>query len=278
MAFFPTRSRCHRLAVFGTALAFVCAGSLLAVDLPAPSDLASPPADAEVSSSGLTSKVLAAGTGTEPPGQLDIVEVHYTGWDRDGEVFDSTSIGGEPAGLPIDRIVPGLAEGLMLMVTGEKRRFWIPGALAFDGRENLPQGTVVYDVELLAVERRTPPPVPEHVAGPPDDAEVTKSGLAFKLLQAGSGSEHPRAASQVLVHYTGWQTNGQTIDSSLARGEPSSFVLREVIKGWTEGLQLMVVGEKRRFWIPEKLAYKGQRGKPKGMLVFDIELIAIEKR
>ena len=76
------------------------------------------------------------------------------------------------------------------------------------------------------------------------------------------------------VHYSGWQTNGKLFDSSVLRGQPASFGLGDVIEGWTEGLQLMVVGEKMRFWIPEKLAYKGQAGVPSGMLVFDVELIS----
>ena len=65
-------------------------------------------------------------------------------------------------------------------------------------------------------------------------------------------------------------------DSSVARNEPISFGLNQVIAGWTEGVQLMVEGEIRRLWIPEKLAYQGQPGAPKGMLVFDVELIRIE--
>jgi peptidylprolyl isomerase len=64
-------------------------------------------------------------------------------------------------------------------------------------------------------------------------------------------------------------------DSSISRGEPSTFPLNRVIAGWTEGLQLMVVGEKRRLWIPEALAYRGQRD-PRGMLVFDVELLKIQ--
>jgi peptidylprolyl isomerase len=63
-------------------------------------------------------------------------------------------------------------------------------------------------------------------------------------------------------------------DSSVARGEPTTFRLDQVIPGWTEGVQLMVTGEKRRLWIPDRLAYKGQDG-PQGTLVFDIELIRI---
>ena len=75
------------------------------------------------------------------------------------------------------------------------------------------------------------------------------------------------------VHYTGWKTDGTMFDSSVLRGKPATFPLDRVIAGWTEGVQLMVEGEKRRFWIPEALAYKGQR-EPKGMLVFDVELIS----
>jgi len=66
-------------------------------------------------------------------------------------------------------------------------------------------------------------------------------------------------------------------DSSVATGKPISFPLDGVIPGWTEGVQLMVEGEKTRFWIPQKIAYDGQAGSPKGMLVFDIELISIQK-
>ena len=63
-------------------------------------------------------------------------------------------------------------------------------------------------------------------------------------------------------------------DSSLTRGKPATFPLDKVIAGWTEGVQLMVAGEKRRLWIPEELAYKGKQGRPAGMLVFDVELIS----
>ena len=77
------------------------------------------------------------------------------------------------------------------------------------------------------------------------------------------------------VHYTGWTTDGKMFDSSVARGEPATFPLNGVIKGWTEGVQLMVEGEKTRFWIPEPLAYGGRRA-PFGMLVFDIELLKIK--
>src|SRR5262245_1111167 len=118
-------------------------------------------------------------------------------------------------------------------------------------------------------------PPPPDVAAPPAGAQQTASGLASIRLQAGSGAQHPTPTDLVTVHYTGWTTDGKMFDSSVSRGRPATFPLDRVIAGWTEGVQLMVAGEKRRFWIPEALAYKGLRD-PKGMLVFGVELIKIE--
>lgn len=119
-------------------------------------------------------------------------------------------------------------------------------------------------------------PAPPDVAAPPADAETTASGLASRVLEAGTGTQHPGPRSRVLVHYSGWTTDGQMFDSSVSRGEPIAFGLYQVIPGWTEGVQLMVEGERRRLWIPEALAYGGRPGAPAGMLVFDVELIRIE--
>ena len=118
-------------------------------------------------------------------------------------------------------------------------------------------------------------PAPDDVVAPPKDAQRSSSGLASKVLVKGTGSEHPSATSTVTVHYTGWSTDGTMFDSSVVRGQTSTFPLNRVIKGWTEGLQLMVVGEKRRFWIPADLAY-GENGRVPGMLVFDVELFEFQ--
>lgn len=131
---------------------------------------------------------------------------------------------------------------------------------------------------LLAVSACHSGPTPEtppDVAAPPAEATTTDSGLAIRVLAAGTGTEHPSRDSSVTVHYSGWTTDGELFDSSVQRGEPSTFRLTQVIPGWTEGLQLMVVGERSRLWIPEALAYRGMDGRPKGMLVFDVELLSI---
>src|SRR6478735_9547544 len=117
-------------------------------------------------------------------------------------------------------------------------------------------------------------PAPPDVAAIPADAVKTASGLASKVIKPGTGKEHPGRTDMVTVHYTGWTTDGKMFDSSkTGPGKPVTFPLDKVIAGWTEGVQLMVAGETRRLWIPEALAYRGVR-EPKGMLVFDVELVS----
>jgi peptidylprolyl isomerase len=187
-------------------------------------------------------------------------------------MFDSSFTTGKPAMFPVSRVIAGFSEGLQLMVVGEKRRMWIPESLAYKGQKDRPAGTLVFDVELLDLPVRAP----TDVKAVPADVKKTASGLAYRVLREGTGGRHPKASSQVTVQYTGWTTDGKMFDSSVTRGQPSTFGLDGVIPGWTEGLQLMYEGEKARFWIPEKLAYGGKSA-PYGMLVFDIELIKIQQ-
>ena len=110
--------------------------------------------------------------------------------------------------------------------------------------------------------------------------KTTDSGLQYMVLQEGAGTEHPGATDRVKVHYHGTLIDGTVFDSSVERGEPIFFGLNQVIKGWTEGLQLMVVGEKTRLFIPSELGY-GNRpaGKigPGSVLIFDVELLGINE-
>ena len=124
---------------------------------------------------------------------------------------------------------------------------------------------------------RSMPETPKDVAAAPADAQTTASGLSSKIIEKGTGDKMPKATDTVTVHYSGWTTDGKLFDSSVKRGQPTSFPLNGVIAGWTEGVQLMVVGETRRFWIPANMAYgeNPPAGYPAGTLVFDIELIKI---
>lgn len=112
-------------------------------------------------------------------------------------------------------------------------------------------------------------------------ATVTASGLAYQIINKGMGEKHPTAESTVTVHYTGKLVDGTVFDSSVQRGEPTTFPLNRVIPGWTEGVQLMVVGDKWTFIIPSDLAY-GSRGipqagiAPNATLIFEVELLEIK--
>jgi peptidylprolyl isomerase len=260
------------IAAIGTIATAAFAAQDTMKTIAAPPDVKAPPADAVKTSSGLASKVIKRGAGSEHPKRDDVVTVNYSGWTTDGKMFDSSVSRGEPATFPLDQVIAGWTEGVQLMVRGETRRFWIPEPLAYGGRRE-PRGMLVFDVELISF-TPTPKNAPSDVKAPPASAKKTASGIAYRVLETGRGTRHPRASDQVTVHYSGWTTDGKLFDSSILRGEPATFALNGVIAGWTEGVQLMVEGEKTRFWIPEELAYQGKRD-PKGMLVFDVELIKI---
>jgi FKBP-type peptidyl-prolyl cis-trans isomerase len=249
--------------------------------VPVPTDLATPPTSAKKTASGLVTNVLTPGKGKEHPGPDDKVSVNYSGWTKDGKMFDSSIPRHEPASFGVSQVIKGWTEALQLMVEGEKRRVWIPAKLAYGERPmpGAPVGDLVFDVELLGITKAPPAPkTPTDVKAAPKTATKTPSGLSYRVLQKGTGKVHPLPTNRVTVHYTGWTTDGKMFDSSVTRGQPTTFGLNQVIKGWTEGVQLMVVGEKTRFWIPAELAYgtNPRPGAPSGMLVFDIELINIQ--
>jgi peptidylprolyl isomerase len=235
-----------------------------------------PPADAVKTDSGLAYKVTAPGRGSVHPTPNDLVKVVTLFWTKESVESKPSSMSTPTQPILVGAIMaPGLREALALMTTGQRMRLWLPEKLAFAGAAGKPKGPLMVDVKLLDI---IPPPVtPPDVAAAPADAKKTRSGLAFKILKPGTGTARPKSNSVVTVHYTGWTPDGQIFDSSVIKGQPATFPLGEVIKGWSEGVQLMVEGEVRRLWIPGHLAYDGvdQAGVPRGPLVFDIELIAI---
>lgn len=251
-------------------------GSALSSDITL-SELQNPPRSAKTTASGLTYQVLKRGKGKKAKATSKVT-VHYTGWlVTDGRKFDSSVDRGQPVTFSLDGVIKGWAEGVQLMKAGGKARFWIPGDLAYGDAHHgtRPYGTLMFEVELLAIV--PPPPI---IKTPkmkiPKRAKTTDSGVSYLVLRKGSGDAHPNETDIVTVHYTGWQVvDGRMFDSSLLRGQPASFPLNRVIAGWKEAVQLMVVGETARFWIPADLAYgdHGTGGRPKGTLLFDIELV-----
>lgn len=252
--------------------------------VPPPQDVAAAPDNAERTDSGLACVVLRKGTGTEHPAIYDTVKMHQVVWTTDGKMHMNT--GNRYDALEFDvtqSVLPGLREAIELMVEGEQRRCWIPGRLAFgeaiEGapQQKKPRGTLVYELGLVSLQKATGlPEVPPDVAAVPADAESSPSGLAWRVLKEGKGDKRPQMSSLVSLRYTGWTPDGK-IFTTTERGHalPKSDSMGTLIPGWREGLLLMRLGEKRRFWIPKELAYQGRLGRPPDAVVCDIELIAI---
>ena len=229
--------------------------------------------------SGLKYEILREGTGSSPTAD-DSVTVNYEGRLMDGTKFDSSYDRGEPITFPLNRVIKGWTEGLQLMKEGAKYKFTIPSKLAYGeqgGGPIPPNADLIFTVELLKVnvdegkafleKNRTKPGV-----------KTTASGLQYKVLLEGTGKS-PKATDRVTVNYEGTLIDGTKFDSSYDRGEPIDFGLNQVIRGWTEGLQLMKEGAKYKFFIPSDLAY-GPQGSPGAIppnatLIFTVELIRV---
>ena len=241
-------------------------------DAPEPGPSSTPPPNATRLPSGLFMLQLDDDTerGRIPP--TSRVKVRYRLFE-DGARVDEGGAEGTHASWVRRALPPGLSEALGLMLPGQTWRVWVPRVLTPDA------DTVrVYEITVDEIISREVVSAPSDVAAPPSDAVVTASGLASRVIEAGTGVDHPGPESRVTVHYTGWTIDGRMFDSSIQRAREATFPLNRVIAGWTEGLQLMVAGEIRRFWIPADLAYgeSPRPGAPAGMLVFDVELIDFE--
>jgi FKBP-type peptidyl-prolyl cis-trans isomerase len=95
------------------------------------------------------------------------------------------------------------------------------------------------------------------------------------VLKRGTGTAHPTKIDRLKLHYTGWRTSGRMFDSSEMHGQPVTVPFTKLMPGWGEAMSEMVVGERRRLWIPEALAYNGAPGAPPGMIVMEVELLEI---
>jgi peptidylprolyl isomerase len=152
-------------------------------------------------------------------------------------------------------------------------------ALALTGCNKGPQGSTDTNTTGTA-SAPTSDAAPVASESPSGEVQTTSSGLKYQVLARGSGTASPKATDTVRVHYHGTLLNGTVFDSSVQRGQPISFPLNRVIRGWTEGLQLMKVGDKFRFEIPPDLAYGANSPSPmippNSTLVFEVELLGIE--
>lgn len=258
-------------------LAFASAAQAQVQPLDPPSPLDAPPADAIELSPGIHYRVLSPAPGEKVYPKADYVEFSANAWSADGE----TRINGRQSGkilasmLLLSKAQPAMVEMIRHTPIGETRRWWVEAERMKPGYPGMPE--LMHVLEITVHGEKDPARAPADVAGPPEDAIRTASGLAYKVLERGHRAPgSPAPDDLVQVHYTGWTTNGQVFDSSLYRDRPATFPLSRLIEGWREGLMLMQRGDSFRFWIPGDLAYDKLEGadKPKGMLVFDVTLLA----
>lgn len=238
--------------------------------------------------SGLQYEILQEGTG-EKPTAADTFVCHYRGTLLDGTEFDASYNRGQPLEMPVSNVITGWTEGLQLMPAGSKYKFYIPYNLGYGipGQGQIPGGaTLIFEVELLAVKKNRPNPIVEasrnflaqNKLRP--EVKTTASGLQYEVIVEGTGPKMA-AVDTFVCHYRGTLVDGTEFDASYNRGQPLILAANQVIRGWTEGLQLMPVGSKYKFYIPSDLGYgpNGYGPIPGGAaLIFEVELLEIRPK
>ena len=249
---------------------------------PGPADKDAPK-EFTTTKSGLKYRVLRKTEGVKATAK-DTVKVHYKGWLDSGKVFDqSYGQDGEAIQFPLNGVIAGWTEGMQLVGEGGMIELEIPYELGYGAEGHPPvipgKARLHFIVELLKVIPAPKPIEPGAVdKDAPEEFTTTSSGLKYRIRRKSNGKK-PTATSKVEVHYKGWFDNGEIFDSSYSRGKSIGFPLSGVIKGWTEGMQLVGEGGMIELEVPYDLAY-GERGRPgippKADLHFLVELLEVK--
>ncbi len=240
---------------------------------------------------GVKYRDLKVGVGEEcPPGAE--VKMHYTGWLTDGTVFDTSKKEGvanpAPATFQLGKLIPGWQEGIPGMKPGGIRKLVIAPEKGYgkfgNGDKIKGTDTIIFEVELIEakpaknVVSGPGKPMSDNSNGGTEDPGLKDmgEGLKYRDLKEGAGEPVVEGAT-VTIHYTGWTVDGNVFDDSRPRGEPNTFPLGNLVKGWQKGIPGMKPGGIRKLVIPAALGY-GAEGRPPSIpggatLVFEIELI-----
>ena len=229
------------------------------------------PAKQKTTQSGIRYELLKTGAG-EVPGEGDALELKFAFWNPQGRLMECT----EQKGVTIKGTAASMGYAFLREMApqlrkGDRMRLEVPSKLF--GKQ-VPY-TTVWELELVGV--RKPLPIPEFTKLDADKTEQKPSGLKVQRIKEGEGSS-PGPTDTVTVHYAGWFTDGKLFDASYGKGEPTTFPLRGVIRGWQEGLRLMKPGAVYLFEIPPGIAYgaRGRSGIPgNSTLIFRIELLKV---
>jgi peptidylprolyl isomerase len=245
-----------------------------AKSIPAPDDVAAAPEDAMRTDSGLAWRLLSEPAKTpDRPGPNDVVTTLYTGWTTDGTMFDTTETLGRAREFRVTGVIAGFEEAAQLLSIGEKGRFWIPSELAYNGAPRKPQGMLVFDLEIVGIQRGPQPAIDS--AAPPEDAIRSESGLAWVVLEEGAhGGKPPAPGDTILVEYTSYTTAGRMLDTTVYNNEPEVFSLDLTIAGFRETFTTMIPGERRQIWIPSEMTELDGRIVHQDTVVFDMKLLS----
>lgn len=223
--------------------------------------------------SGLKYEILAPGKGELPKNDC-VFSLNFAYWSTEGRLLQHSANPEQRLKRSLaDMPVKFLKEAVPMFKIGTRMRFEVPKKIGLTGYP----GDTVWEVELVEV--KVSLALPKFAMSAPEKTKTTASGLKYEVIKAGEG-KHPKAHQTVKVHYAGWLTDGTLFDASYSRGEAAEFPLNGVIRGWTEGIQLMKPGSAFKFTIPGKLAYGSQGSPPKigpdATLVFHVELLEIK--
>ncbi len=249
----------------------------------------------EMTESGLFYMIETPGTGDANPTSADKITAHYHGTLLDGTVFDSSVDRGQPFKFQLGGVIEGWKQGIPMLKKGGKGKFFVPSALGYGNRpagKIAPNSVLIFDIELIdfmdpetarkaemeemkGMIAKEATIIGDYAKKEGMTVKTTDSGIQYEISKAGAGA-NPSATAKVTAHYHGTLLDGTVFDSSVDRGEPISFNLNQVIRGWQEVIPMLKKGGKGKFIIPSPMAYGArQAGKipPNSPLVFEIELV-----